>query len=50
MRDLRVNERDIVSFRLKLSKILRIDIQGIGSLLVESRNKLSVFRYSLFSL
>jgi hypothetical protein len=47
MRDREVNERGTVSFRLKLNKILRIGIRGIGSLLVENRDRLSAFRYFL---
>jgi hypothetical protein len=44
VRDREINERGIISFRLKFDKILRIDIRGVGSLLVESRDRLSVFR------
>jgi hypothetical protein len=50
MRDRKINKRDIIFFRLKLNKILKIDIRGTGSLLVENRNRLSVFKYSLPSL
>jgi hypothetical protein len=45
-----VNERGTISFRLKLNKILKIGIRGTGSLLVGSRNRLSVFKCSLLSL
>jgi hypothetical protein len=50
MRDRGVNERDIIFFCLKFSKILKINIRGIGSLLVKSRNKLSAFKCSLSGL
>jgi hypothetical protein len=50
MRDRGVNERGIIFFRLKLNKILRIDIRGVESLLVRSRDRLFAFRCFLPSL